>query len=147
MLAGQLIPTCIRCFLLCLSGRVMEGGQQEESENRDPSCALIQAGTLNQYQAAERGMLRTARVKVTNIKPVWSAKLNVGIPEGLWVLTYLNEEEQKESILFLPCGSIRIYFCFSKNKLLKKFQTFTLYSQHGSIWFVSEVTFDGKEQT
>ena len=59
------------------------GGQQEESENRDPSCAFIQAGTLNQYQAAERGMLRTARVKVTNIKLVWSAKLNVGIPEGL----------------------------------------------------------------
>lgn len=36
---------------------VMEGGQQEESLNQDPSCVLSQAGTLNQYQAAKRGML------------------------------------------------------------------------------------------
>ena len=71
----------------------MEGGQQKESENQDPSCALIQAGTLNQYQAAERGMWRIARVKVANLKPDLCAKLNTGIPEGLWALTYLNEEQ------------------------------------------------------
>ena len=58
--SAEVILSCILCMLsrsepLWL---VMEGGQQEKSENRDPSCVLIQAGTLNQYQVAKRGTWR-----------------------------------------------------------------------------------------
>lgn len=93
--SAEVIRTCIHCFH-CPSvplRQVMEEGQQQESENQDPSCVLTQARTLNQYQAAKRGMSRIARIKVTYIKPVLCAKLNAGISEGLWVLTCVNGQE------------------------------------------------------
>ncbi len=72
----------------------MEGGQQEESENQDPSCVLIQAGTLNQYQAAKRGMLEIARGQGHKYQASLVCQIEHSrSAEGLWLLTYLNEEE------------------------------------------------------
>ncbi|KAK5853018.1 hypothetical protein PBY51_006842 [Eleginops maclovinus] len=75
----------------------MEGGQQEKSENRDPSCVLIQAGTLNQYQAAKGGTWRNSEGQGHKYQASLLCQIEYwdsGGAEGLWVQIHLNEDNE-----------------------------------------------------